>query len=131
MTVETIRGVWIKRDKEVTPISYPRDDSDDTSLRVLQECVAGLIEPVRLAYGGTMYVNDSYRFHFGPDDFNSIASDLAGFCGRPDLMLSGILGDVAVVGQVDYEGYDTSISDKMLEVIRKITHEAGGTYVEG
>ena len=69
MTVETIRGVWIKRDKEVTPISYPRDDSDDTSLRVLQECVAGLIEPVRLAYGGTMYVNDSYRFHFGPDDF--------------------------------------------------------------
>ena len=46
-------------------------------------------------------------------------------------MLSGILGDVAVVGQVDYEGYDTSISDKMLEVIRKITHEAGGTYVEG
>lgn len=90
------------------------------SLGDLQEIVGGLIQPVDLADGSTMYVNEEFLYTFGPEDSNWIASDVAGiFGGRYDLMLTGIRGPVVVVGPVDKDGYHIDVTEQARRKIRR------------
>jgi hypothetical protein len=74
-----------------------------------QQAVGGLIEPVTLKDGGTMYVNEEFLYNgSGPNWF---ASDVAGVGGCPQFLLNPIRGDVVLVGPVDDEGYDTDVQD--------------------
>lgn len=115
-------GLAIYPDKRVEEVTF----THDTGLEQKQEIVGGWIEPVGLLDGSTMYVNEEFRFSFGVEDFNSIASDAAGRLGhRADLMLTGILGAVVVVGPLDGEGWDTDVTDITRKVIERIAREAG------
>lgn len=91
----------------------------------LQGIVGGLIEPVGMADGSTMYVNEEFRFVFGPEDLNPIASDVAGLFGRRfDLMLTGILGPVVIVGPVNEEGWDTDVTTAAERAVWRVAREA-------
>lgn len=118
-----IKAVAIYPDKRVEFKEFPAKESN---LEAFQEIVDGWIEPVTLTDGSTMYVNEEFRYKFTADDYNSIASDVAGLGGRPDLMLTGILGGVVIVGPVDDEGYDTSLTDAARKWVQRVKREAGG-----
>lgn len=92
--------------------------------RDMQAVVEGLIEAVELSDGSTMYVNEEFLFQFGPDRYNSIATDVAGLGGRMDLLMRGILGNVLIVGPVDDEGYDTDVTDKARRWVKMVAREA-------
>lgn len=113
-----VLGIVIRPDKTVEEVAI-RGYSD------LQDAVQGLIEPVTLRDGSTMYVNEEFRLgQFGPEDFNSIASDLAGLGGRVDLLILGILGPVVVVGPVNAVGEDTDITTQARKWIKRVHAEA-------
>lgn len=117
MSRRVIKGLVIRPDKSVELV-------DLDHLAQYQEAVGGFIEPVRLSDGATMYVNEEFRYKFGPDDFNSVASDVAGLGGRPDLMLSGILGPVVIVGPLTRDGYDTDITETARQWVYRVLTEA-------
>lgn len=121
-------GIAIYPDKRVEEVILDHA----SSLEGKQEIVKGWIEPVDLhtpsgEYVGTMWVNEEGRYVFGPDDFNSIASDVAGLMGRSDLMLTGILGPVLVVGPADPSNgnRDTDVTYWQRNIINRVTREAG------
>lgn len=119
-----IRGLIIQPDKTMTFTIL-------TKYEDYRDIVKGYIEPVTLwddhAVQGTMWVNEEFLLgQFGPDDYNSIASDVCGLGGRPDLMFSGILGPVVVVGPVDKDGYDTDLTPTAFSWIMRVGHEADG-----
>ena len=93
-------------------------------LKDYQSLVGGLIEPVTLRDGPTMYANEEGRYLFGPDDFNSIATDVAGLGGRTDLLLLGLLGPVVIVGPLDSEGDDTDVTDYARGLVERVAREA-------
>lgn len=101
-----------------------------TGYRDLADAIGGYIEPVTLKTGDTMYVDEEYRLkNYGAEDFNSIATDVAGLGGRPDLLLHGILGTVVIVGPIDEEGDDTDITAGARRMVKRVAGEAGGRYV--
>lgn len=110
-------GIYIGPDKTVEDREYP-------DLRSLQEAVKGYIEAVRLADGGVMWVNEEFRYSFTTSDFNSIASDVCGLGGRPDLMLGGILGPVVIQGPADDDGNTTAPTDQARRWVRRVAREA-------
>lgn len=112
-----VKGIRIAPDKTVTEIEL-------ITLHQYQAAVDGWIEAVGLTFG-TMYVNEEFTYKFGADDFNSIATDVAGLGGRPDLMLTGILGPVILVGFGDSEGYDTDVTVEGRQAVRRVGREAG------
>lgn len=113
-----VKGIIIRADKTLT-------DVEVGDLASYQAAVEGNIEAVTLSDGTTMYVNEEYRYQFGPEAFNSVASDVCGLGGRLDIMLhGGILGPVLVVGPVDDDGYDTDITDRARRWIRRVHREA-------
>lgn len=111
------KGMAIYPDKRVSEVEVKE-------LADYQHIVDGWIEAVTLSDGSTMYVNEEYTYKFGPDDFNSIASDVAGLGGRMDLLIYGILGPVVVVGPVDRKGYDTDITKQARQWITRVEREA-------
>lgn len=113
----TKKGIAIYPDKRVEEVEV-------FLLEDYQAIVNGYIEAVGLKSGDTMYVNEEYWYRFGPTDLNSIAMDVAGLGGRPDLMLNGILGPVVVLGPLDDEGNDTDISDQARRWIKRVAREA-------
>lgn len=114
---EPIKGLAIYSDKRVEDVKL-------AGFEDYQKIVEGNIEAVRLRFG-IMYVNEEFLLgQFGPEDFNSIATDVCGLGGRPDLMFSGILGPVVVVGNLDEEGYDLSITDRGRKAIERVRREA-------
>lgn len=122
-----MKALAIYPDKRVEEIEI----LPDTSLEQKQEVVQGWIEPVDLRkrsgeYAGTMWVNEEGRYCFGPDDFNSIATDVAGLCGRFDLLATGVLGPVIIVGPARFEtdGSDTDITDWLREQVSRVAKEA-------
>lgn len=118
MPKEPIVGVAIYPDKRVEDVTL-------TKLEDYQKVVVGYIEAVALRFG-TMYVNEEFLLgQFGPEDFNSIATDVCGLGGRPDLMFSGILGPVVVVGEMDEEGYDLTVNRRGRKAIERVRREAG------
>jgi hypothetical protein len=115
----TVKGIAIYPDKRVEAVEL-------NGLKDYQRIVLGLIEAVNLKGGTTMYVNEEYWYQFTISDFNSIATDVAGLGGRVDLVLAGILGPVVIVGPVDDEGYDTSITEQAQHWVECVSREAGG-----
>jgi len=99
-----LKGVVITTANEVTF----RDDLRD--LTVMQGIVGGWLEAIQLGDGSTMYLNEEGRLHGLP--FNTIATDVCGIGGRPDLLMQGIVGDVLIVGPPDYEGEDTDLTER-------------------
>lgn len=122
-----MKGIAIKPDKTVEEVTIPRPGLDE-----MQAIVGGLIQPVELSDGSSMYVDEEFLYKFIDDDgnidvvkhFNSIAGDVCGLGGRSDLMLSGILGPVLIVGPVDAEGWDTDITDKARKWVNRVAKEA-------
>lgn len=110
-----VKGLVITTDKVVT-------DRDFASLKDFQKVVEGYIEPVTLRDGSTMYVNE--EFLYANVAFNSIASDVCGLGGLPHLMLSGIKGNVVIVGPVDNEGWDTDVTEQARRWVRRVAREA-------
>ncbi len=110
---------------------YPDKRVEDVEIRNYkdgQAIVGGLIEPVTLRFGRTyctMYVNEEFRYAFDVSDFNSIARDVAGLGGRIDLLMGGILGPVYIVGDLDDEGYDTDVPDRVRQEVEWVQREAG------
>lgn len=110
---------------------YPDKRIEDVEIKDYkdgQAIVDGLIEPVDLRFGtndyGIMWVNEEFRYSFTASDFNSIARDIAGLCGRPDLLLHGILGPVYITGDSDDEGETTDVTDRIRQVVQRVVREA-------
>lgn len=114
-----MRVLVLTRDKRVI-------DRTIDGLADMQAIVGGYIEAVRLSDGSTLWVNEEFRLgQFGPDDFNSVASDVAGLGGRPDLLLGGILGDTFLTGPTDAEGNETDYTDTARRWVERVGREAG------
>lgn len=111
------KGIYISPDKAV-------EERDFSGLKSLQEAVKGYIEAVTLSDGSVMWVNEEYWYSFGPEDFNSIAGDVAGLGGRPDLMLSGILGPVVIQGPADHDGNTLGPTDLARRWVHRVRREA-------
>jgi Domain of unknown function (DUF3846) len=108
--MSTIRGLRVNADRTISEVDVPID-----GLAVMQDIVGGYIEGVRMNVpGGRMYVNESGLIHGLP--LNRIASM---FYPGP----TPIVGDVLVLGDVDYEGYDTSITPEVEAAVRAIASE--------
>lgn len=121
-TVTGVRGLVIRPDKTITDTTF-------SSLSDYQTAIGGYIEAVVLRDGTTMFVDEEFLLKgYGPEDLNSIATDVAGLGGRPDLLLSGILGPVVVVGPVDNQGNETDITPQARRWIERVMREAGGRY---
>lgn len=117
-----MRVLVLTRDKRVI-------DRTIDGLADMQAIVEGYIEPVRLSDGSTLWVNEEFRLgQFGPGDFNSVASDVAGLGGRPDLMLTGILGNTFLTGPTDPEGNGTDVTDTARRWVERVGNEAGATW---
>lgn len=112
-----VKGIAIYPDKRVEEVTIG-------SYKDYQQIVQGYIEPVTLSDGSTMYVNEEFLYSFGPDAFNSIASDVAGLGGRQDLMLTGILGPVVIVGPLSRSGYSTDVTDTARRWVQRVKREA-------
>ncbi len=77
-----------------------------------------------------MWVNEEYLYKFKVQDWNFVATSVAGTSGRPDLLLQGILGPALVTGPADEEGETTSIPDKITVFLRH-THMQIETDITG
>lgn len=111
------KGIYISPDKTV-------EERDFSGLKSLQEAVKGYIEAVTLSDGSAMWVNEEYLYSFGPEAFNSIATDVAGLGGRPDLLLRGILGPVVIQGPADHNGNTLPPTDKARRWVHRVAREA-------
>ena len=118
------RAIAIYPDKRLQEL-----DIDD--LKDMQAVVQGLIEPVTLRDGSTMYVNEEGLYQFGPEDVNWTAADVAGLGGRPEFMFGrpALLGPVLFVGPVDEEGNDTDVTDTVRRWVRRVAQEAGAEWI--
>jgi len=74
----------------------------------------------------TFQVKDSSdeegRLHGLP--VNSLATDVCGVGGRPDLLMQGIVGDVFIVGPTDDEGDDTDLTDLVRRIVLRCSEGA-------
>lgn len=119
----TVKAIVIKRDKTLV-------EREVSGIRDMQSIVEGYIEAVGLSDGSTMWVNEEFRLgQFGPADFNSIASDVAGLGGRLDLTMFGILGDVFITGPADKWGNETDVTEVARGWVKRVANEAGGVWV--
>lgn len=111
------KAIVIRPDKTV-------EEVDLDGYEAYSAVVDGYIEAVNLKFG-TLYVNEEFLLgQFGPEDFNSIAGDVCGLGGRPDLMMTGILGPTFLVGGVDDEGNDLDVTDSGRKAVEKVRREA-------
>lgn len=114
--MSAIKVIVITSDKVVS-------EREIEGLAAMQAIVEGLIEPVDLSDGSTMFVNE--EFAYMPNlRFNSIASDVAGLGGRGDLMIRGIAGNVFIAGPPDDDGNTTDVTDKARRWVRRVAREA-------
>lgn len=119
------KAIIIEPDKTVREVELE-------GLADMQAAVKGLIEPVDLKDGVTMYVNEEGNYQFGPTDVNWVACDVAGLGGRPDFMLvSPILGPVVLVGFDPASGETVDLPEKGRRWVQRVGREAGATWVEG
>lgn len=115
----TVKGIAIHPDKRVVEVVV-------NGLADMQAVVGGLIEPVDLANGVTMYVNEEGGYLFTAEDVNWIASDVAGLGGRPEFMLrQPILGPVLLLGFDPASGEETDLPEQGRRWVRRVGREAG------
>ncbi len=110
------KALHITTDKVVTEVEV-------SGLQEMQALVGGLIEPVELSDGSTMWVNEEGLIFDLPP--NSIASDVCGLGGRADLMITlGIRGNVFIEGPPDDEGDSTDVTDQARRWVQRVAREA-------
>ena len=110
-------GIVIKPDKTV-------EERTLTDYKDIQTAIGGYFDVVTLSDGTSMFVDDEYLIKGGLD-FNSIATDVCGLGGRPDIMFTNpILGPVVVLGPPDSSGETTDITDKARNWIKRVAREA-------
>lgn len=114
---EVVKAIKISPDKTVTEVEL-------NGLRDFQAAVEGYIECVTLKDGSGLFCNEDYRYQFSHDDFNSIATDVCGLGGRPDVMLQGILGPVVIAGPPDRRGDTTDVTDTARRWVKRVAREA-------
>lgn len=99
------------------------EDVEINTYEDLSKAIGGWIEPVNLATPEgqyfTMYVDEEYRLKHTLA-VNVLAMQLSGMCGRVDLMYQGILGPVVLLGPVDGEGDDTSVTPSVKRTIQRL-----------
>ncbi len=120
---KTIKAVRITQGKVITW-------TEVSGLADLQSAVEGLIEPVELSDGSTMYVNEEYLYQFDPEAVNWVASDVAGVGGMQHFLLAPIRGPVVIVGPLDEEGHDTDLTEKARRWVLEVGGEAGATFAD-
>lgn len=118
-----IKGILIRPLGGVLPaveeVEFEKDDLDQ-----MQEWVGGLVEPVRLSDGSSLYVNEEGSYKFGPDHFNSIATDVCGLGGRADILIyNPILGPALLVGPLQGE-WDSDVTDQGRRWVKRVAGEA-------
>lgn len=111
-----MKALVIGRNKTVT-------ETDLQDYPAMRDAVGGLIEPVDLTFG-TLWVNEEFLYSFGPEDFNSISSDVCGLGGRADLMLTGILGDCFLTGGTDDQGETLDVTEAGRRAVQRVAREA-------
>lgn len=114
MRTRPIKGI-------VLPVTGPSREDEFFDFRDFQAAVEGLIEPVKLSDGSTMYVNEEGLVHDLPP--NTFAADVCGLGGRSDLLMYGIRGNVVIVGPLDDDGYSTDVTDKVRGWIQRVERE--------
>lgn len=115
--MKAAKGIAIYPDKRVENLTV-------STLKDYQSVVGGYIEAVDLTFG-TMYVNEEFLYKCDPvTDRNSIATDLAGLGGRPDLLMGGILGGVLLLGHTDKDGESTDVTEAARKALKRVVKEA-------
>ena len=116
-----VSGLHITPDKQVREITL-------TSYEDYAEAIGGYIEAISLIGPNrtefTMWCDEEFLLKYNFEQFNSIASDICGISGRLDLMLTGVLGPVLIVGATDPEGYDTSLPPAIRVHCNRVIREA-------
>ncbi len=106
-----IQATLLKPDNTIK--DYPVSEHDDYG-----KAVEGWIEAVSLCQtrlpgpdiSFIMWVNEEYMYKKDPlKDWNFLATSMAGMCGRPDLILQGVLGNALLTGPADLEGETTDL----------------------
>jgi hypothetical protein len=90
--------------------------TNDTFLSVFQKAVDGLVEPVDVRQGVTMWVNEEYLFRndFEPNIVGTAMFEEA--TGGTQV----VLGAIAITGGQDNEGYSDGLDGEALATITKI-----------
>lgn len=110
------KAIVIGQDKSVR-------EEDITELERYQHIVGGWVEQVTLSSGDAFFINEEGRYTPGLV-FNSIATDVAGLGGRPDILLQGLIGNAVLVGPPDDEGETTDVTDEALAWVERVRGEA-------
>lgn len=89
----------------------------------------GYIEVIPLRRGGhyygDMWVNDEYLY-IAPERVNRLATDVAGFLGRPDILfVSPVRGNVLLTGPVDAAGDKTDVTAMLASAVGLVGADAG------
>ena len=91
----------------------------DNSLRVFQNAVGGLIEPVRIAPTLEMYVNEE-GILLGLEK-NILATAIATSVFSDEMSKPYyLLGTAVFIGGVDYEGYTRGLDDRILNTLEML-----------
>lgn len=116
-----IKAIHLTQHKQAREITV-------SGLADAQAAVEGLIEPITLSDGSTMYVNEEYGY-LPNSEVNWAACDIAGLGGRPEFMFRNpIKGPVLIVGPLDEEGNDTDVTDAARRWVQRVGREAGVTF---
>jgi hypothetical protein len=120
----TVRGLIIRPDKTIVETTF-------RGLADYQAAVGGYIEAIYLSDGTTtLYCDEEYLIKgLAQLEFNSIATDVAGLGGRPDILFSGVLGPVVIVGPPNQEGETTGITGQARSWVKRVAEEAGGVFI--
>jgi hypothetical protein len=97
-----------------------------------QAIVKGLIEPVGLSNGVTMYVNEEGLYQFDNSDVNWVAADVAALGGVSRFMLGQpLLGPALLIGFDPESGDSADVPDVARRWCRRVGREAGAVFENG
>lgn len=112
-----IKGLLFHTDRNVERVTI-------TGLDTMQDLVGGLIEPIDMFDGSTLYVNEEGLYIY-PDRPNLIATMIAAEGSNYAFLFNPIFGPAFIVGPLDKEGDHTDLPDRTLQWVRKILREHG------
>lgn len=110
-----MKGLIIKTDDTVDVFEFDPEDSGST-LAKFQEIVGGYIVAVPQNFNSkiSMYANE-----LPMGGFNTLATFLSGLFPQ-----DSIHGNVIVVGAADEEGYETGLTDMLIDAVKAIDVKA-------
>jgi hypothetical protein len=98
----------------------------------MQAIVKGLIEPVDLSNGVTMYVNEEGLYQFEMTDQNWVAADVAALGGVARFMFGQpLLGPALLIGFDPESGDSADVPDVARRWCKRVGREAGAVFENG